>query len=113
MPVTYQVHGDIDRFTVGQFRTDVCHAIDVATDSTVVVDFSDVQFMDSAAFLALEECWIYALGRRHALVVSSLRPPYVLMLRLFHWDHLLTADPRETDVSPDPTSCRCRSNGAR
>jgi anti-anti-sigma factor len=82
--VTYQPHGNIDRATARAFQANVCAAID-ATAVTVVVDFADVDFIDRAAFRALEKCGSYALYRGRALVVSSLPAPYARLRQLFRW----------------------------
>jgi anti-anti-sigma factor len=82
--VTYRPHGDIDRANARAFQAKVCAAID-ATAVTVVVDFADVEFMDRAAFRALEECGSYAINRGRALIVSTLPAPYARMLQLFRW----------------------------
>ena len=86
MTVAFYPHGDLVRSTADQFVFDVCASIDRARGVEVEVDFSDVPFMDSEAFRALERCGTYARARGHALLVSSLPKPYAKMLRLFRWE---------------------------
>lgn len=108
MHVTYHPHGDLDRTSVDAFQLEICAAIDRTTEAAVVVDFSDVQFMDSAAFEVLEQCGNYAIERGHELVVSSLRTPYALMLHLLPCSRVVAI---ATDEAPRATACRRSPSG--
>ncbi len=102
MPVTYRPDGAVDRTTARAFRARARDAIDDAPDTTVVVDFANVEFMDSTAFSALEQCGVYALDRGGALVIASLPRAYEPMVRLLRW--ALAADEERALIAPD--ACR-------
>jgi anti-anti-sigma factor len=88
-----EASGEIDRATAPEFIAAMCAAIDSADTRTVVVDCTDVSFIDSGGYHALIGAQEYARAQGHTLVVSHLLPHCAKVLRLCDSAHDLTLVP--------------------
>ena len=84
--------GEIDRVTAPTFNAALHDAIDMSNDQWVVVDFSDVTFMDSAGFHVLVDATGYATRRGRTLVLHNLSAACAKLIAICDWDHELCVE---------------------
>ena len=85
--------GEIDTATAPAFNADLHDVIDTSDAALVVVDCSDVTFMDSAGYHALVDATNYAVRRGHTLVIRNLSPSCARLIRLCDSDRELRVEP--------------------
>ena len=90
---TCRAIGEIDLSTAPALNAAMHEAIDCSESTAVVVDFSDVSFMDSAGFHVLVDATEYAARRGRTLVVHNLSPSCAKLIRLCDWDNELRVEP--------------------
>lgn len=84
-----KVDWEIDTSSAPAFNAHLHDTIDNSHEERVVVDCSDITFMDSAAFHVLVDATEYAVRRSHVLVVRNMSPSCTMLLRLCDCDHEL------------------------
>ncbi|MDN4172638.1 STAS domain-containing protein [Nocardioides sp. SOB77] len=89
--------GEIDLATVGGFRT-VLNDLMVDGHVDVVVDLSDVPFVDSSALGALVAAHRRARGLGGALSVAGIQAPVARILELTGLDRVLASYPTARDA---------------
>jgi anti-sigma B factor antagonist len=105
------VTGDIDLLTAPDLHTYLCAALDdtldaalddtVGSASTVVVDLSEVTFMDARGLTALLRAEAHARDRGARLHLTALPPPLTRLLHITHLDQHFDLRPTHTgDRSP-------------
>lgn len=82
MPGTYKAFGEIDMASAPALNTGLHDFIDGSDETFVVVDCSDVTFMDSAGYHALADATAYAARRGHTLMIGNVSPSCARLLRL-------------------------------
>jgi anti-sigma B factor antagonist len=90
---TCTTSGEIDTATASAFNADLHDAIDTSGAALVVVDCSDVTFMDSAGYHALVDATNYAARRGRTLVIRNLSPSCARLIRLCDSDRELRVEP--------------------
>jgi anti-anti-sigma factor len=80
---------EIDTASAPAFNAHLHDTIDNSDQELVVVDCSDITFMDSAAFHVLVNATEYAVRRGHVLVVRNMSPFCAMLLRLCDSDREL------------------------
>ena len=90
---TCRAIGEIDLVTAPALNAAVHDAIDRSESTSVVVDCSDVTFMDSAGFHVLVNATEYATRRGRTLVIQNLSPSCAKLIRLCDWDNELRVNP--------------------
>ena len=83
---TCKAIAEIDRATAPAFNADLHDAIDASDAPLVVVDCSDVTFMDSAGFHVLVDATEYAVRRGHTLVIRNMSPSCAMLIQLCDLD---------------------------
>lgn len=92
MSGTYTACGEIDMATASAFADGVCAVIDGSDEASVVVDCSDVTFLDSAGYHALVDATQYAVERGQTLMICNMSASCALVLRLCDGDGQLHMD---------------------
>ncbi len=85
--------GEIDCATAPSFNATLHDGIDSSDDLLVVVDCSDLTFIDSAGYHVLVDATGYAVRRGHTLVIRNLSPSCARLIRLCDSDHELRLVP--------------------
>lgn len=80
---------EIDASSAPAFNAHLHDTIDDSDEEVVVVDCSDITFMDSAAYHVLVNATEYAVRRGRALVVRNISPSCATLLRLCDSDREL------------------------
>jgi anti-anti-sigma factor len=83
------VDREIDTASAPAFNARLHDTIDNSDEELVVVDCSDITFMDSAAFHVLVNATEYAVRRGHSLVVRNMSPSCATFLLLCDSDREL------------------------
>ncbi len=78
--------------TAPEFSVGLCDMIDRSDETLVVVDCSDVTFMDSAGYHVLVDATEYAVGHGHTLTIRNMSPSCARLIRLCDWDLELHVD---------------------
>jgi anti-anti-sigma factor len=96
------VTGDIDLLTAPDLHTYLCAALDdtlddtVGSASTVVVDLSEVTFMDARGLTALLRAEAHARDRGARLHLTALPPPLTRLLHITGLDQHFDLRPTHT-----------------
>ena len=90
-PVVVRAGGDIDYDTAPALRRTL--AAELGKHREVVLDLSQVTFMDCAGLSAVVHAHGQADRRGGRLVLRGAGPPVIRLLKLTGLDHCLTVDP--------------------
>ena len=78
--------GDLDAYTVGKFRTTLGELED---EARIIIDLTEVPFMDSAGLGALIGYMRRARENKHRVAVTSSRPAITRLLHTTGFDRLV------------------------
>ena len=90
---TYMATGEIDYASAPAFRADLHDTIDSSDVERVVVDCTDITFMDSAGFHALVDATAYAVRHDRTLVIHNMSPQCNRLIRLCDFANDLHVEP--------------------
>jgi anti-anti-sigma factor len=90
---TYKAGREIDIATGAALLSELRGLVDGSNEAVVIVDCSEITFMDSAGFHALVDATEYAARHGHTLVVRNLSPSCTRLVRLCDFEHELQVMP--------------------
>jgi anti-anti-sigma factor len=88
-----KVTGEVDLATAQTLSADLHDIIDHSDVELVVVDCTDLTFIDSSGFYALVEANAYAVGHDHTLVIRHMSPRCARLIYLCDWGNELHLEP--------------------
>ncbi len=95
---TCKATGEIDMATASAFKARLHHAIVTSQTVRVVVDCSELTFMDSTGFHVLVDETRYAARRHHMLVIRNMSPACARVLAVCDWDNELHIEKRQLNT---------------
>jgi anti-anti-sigma factor len=84
--------GDVDFATAPFLKSELRHAIRTSSHAIVVVDCSDLTFMDAAGFHALVAGTRYAADLGRTLVIRNISPTCAMVIGVCDWDNELNVE---------------------
>ncbi|WP_433499559.1 anti-sigma factor antagonist [Sphaerimonospora sp. CA-214678] len=100
--VVVAVEGELDLFTAPFLRDEVRDAIQ-KDGPTLVLDLTDLSFMDSSGLSVLIEAWRLATSEGGIVSLAAPQPPVARILRTTGLDRRIKVYPDvETAILPDP-----------
>jgi anti-anti-sigma factor len=91
--------GEIAAATAPELRRSLRSAIDGCDTILVLIDFSSVTFVDSAAYHALVDATTYAVEHHHVLALRNVQPFHAEVLRFCDWANQLNLDAESALIS--------------
>jgi anti-anti-sigma factor len=82
MPGTCTAIGELDLASASLFHDYLFDAIDNSADEIVIVDCSDVTFMDTAGYQVLVEATEYATRHGHIVEIRNMSPQCAMVIRV-------------------------------
>lgn len=89
---TCKAFGEIGVATALAFQADLYDTIDSSNDALVVLDCSDVTYMDATGYSVLVDATDYAVRHGHTLVIRGLSPSCAVLLRQYDREHELRVE---------------------
>jgi len=86
---TCKAIGEIDMATAPAFKAELRNTIDESETAVIVIDCSDLTFMDVAGYHVLVDETRYAARRNHTLVIRNMSLRCATVIDVCDWDNQL------------------------